>query len=640
MQRSDGPALAFSGFRDQDIAALSKSGLTTPIAEQPHSLDGHNWGAIALEGATMAFQTKGKPAFRIALPDVTQVQQGRDEVMLEFPVDDTAMGDRNDALAGISFYIPKNNPEFAPPHSEDGLNGTFHTAASKVFFEKISEFTDAGTATGDAIATFDSVGVIVPRGRFDIEMYTSSFKLLGQAQDFRVQYDSIIRIFLLPKPNSATTVVAISLDPPIRRGQTQYPHILCQFQSDEDTTIELDISEEALTARNERSKASGGKGDLIKQLTGPSPEVFAKVLRGLSGAKLSKPGSFRDAEGTGPAVKCSYKADDGHLYPLERAFFYVQKPPLLLPHDEIDSVEFLRQATGVTAARTFDLAVRMKSGADHLFRGIPRSEWTNLFEFIQAKQLRIENFREAKAGPGAAAMAYAMEEGPDAGFAKMGATGEMSSDEDDEEDEDFAASEISSSEESGSESDGDAKIVDEAELDKPKKKKKKRKERPAANNAEGVAQEAGTPDEAPQKKQRKKKDPNAPKKALSAFMVYSNDVRAQVKEDNPGIAFGDVAKVISEKWKALGAEEKAPYEAKAAADKDRYAQEKKEYDAGKQANVLAEVKEEEPTTVKVEHAMESPAVKEEDGLEGRVPGEVPGEVKAKEEEEDVNVNVH
>jgi hypothetical protein len=51
---------------------------------------------------------------------------------------------------------------------------------------------------------------------------------------------------------------------------------------------------------------------------------------------------------------------------------------------------------GVTAAKTFDLSVRTKAGLDHLFRGIPRTEWTNLFEFIQAKKLRIENFREAQ----------------------------------------------------------------------------------------------------------------------------------------------------------------------------------------------------------------------------------------------------
>lgn len=35
-----------------------------------------------------------------------------------------------------------------------------------------------------------------------------------------------------------------------------------------------------------------------------------------------------------------------------------------------------------------------------------RSEWTNLFEFIQAKQLRIENFKEVQQGPGVAATPY------------------------------------------------------------------------------------------------------------------------------------------------------------------------------------------------------------------------------------------
>ena len=58
------------------------------------------------------------------------------------------------------------------------------------------------------------------------------------------------------------------------------------------------------------------------------------------------------------------QADDGYLYPLERAFFYVQKPPTLLVHDEIESVEFLRQGgTGMLAssAKTFDLSIRMQS---------------------------------------------------------------------------------------------------------------------------------------------------------------------------------------------------------------------------------------------------------------------------------------
>ena len=39
---------------------------------------------------------------------------------------------------------------------------------------------------------------------------------------------------------------------------------------------------------------------------------------------------------------------------------------------------------------------------EYLFRGIPKGEWTNLFNFIQAKKLRIDNLREAEMGPGAA----------------------------------------------------------------------------------------------------------------------------------------------------------------------------------------------------------------------------------------------
>ena len=58
----------------------------------------------------------------------------------------------------------------------------------------------------------------------------------------------------------------------------------------------------------------------------------------------------------------SLQADDGYLYPLERAFFYIQKPPTLLVHDEIESVEFLRQGGGMLAAsaKTFDLSIRMQ----------------------------------------------------------------------------------------------------------------------------------------------------------------------------------------------------------------------------------------------------------------------------------------
>ncbi|KAL8916940.1 MAG: hypothetical protein Q9208_008261 [Pyrenodesmia sp. 3 TL-2023] len=86
---------------------------------------------------------------------------------------------------------------------------------------------------------------------------------------------------------------------------------------------------------------------------------------------------------------------------------------------------------------------------------------------------------------------------------------------------------------------------------------------------------------------KKKKDPNAPKRGLSAYMFFANDNRDSVREENPGITFGQVGKVLGEKWKALNATQRKPYEARAAADKERYESEKASY------NNAAEEEEEE-----------------------------------------------
>jgi len=76
--------------------------------------------------------------------------------------------------------------------------------------------------------------------------------------------------------------------------------------------------------------------------------------------------------------------------------------------------------------------------------------------------------------------------------------------------------------------------------------------------------------------------PQKPKKALSAYWIYSNEMREEVikaqKEANGGKAkFGEIAKEISAKWAALPEAEKKVFEDRAAADKQRFASELKTY---------------------------------------------------------------
>lgn len=79
------------------------------------------------------------------------------------------------------------------------------------------------------------------------------------------------------------------------------------------------------------------------------------------------------------------------------------------------------------------------------------------------------------------------------------------------------------------------------------------------------------------KSSRKKKDPDAPKRSLSAYMFFANENRDIVRAENPGISFGQVGKLLGENGNGLNSEGKLPYENKAEADKKRYEKEKAEY---------------------------------------------------------------
>jgi len=80
-------------------------------------------------------------------------------------------------------------------------------------------------------------------------------------------------------------------------------------------------------------------------------------------------------------------------------------------------------------------------------------------------------------------------------------------------------------------------------------------------------------------KKKKKKKSGGPKRATTAFFFYTADIRPQVKEENPGLSVGELAKIHGKMWKALSDEDKAPYLEKNKKDKERYEKEKAEYEA-------------------------------------------------------------
>jgi hypothetical protein len=79
------------------------------------------------------------------------------------------------------------------------------------------------------------------------------------------------------------------------------------------------------------------------------------------------------------------------------------------------------------------------------------------------------------------------------------------------------------------------------------------------------------------KKRKKDKDPNKPKRNMSAYFLYSNANRASIKERNPEATFGGIAKLISVEFKALTAKERKKWDDQAVIDKERYVKAMRDY---------------------------------------------------------------
>ncbi|BDA50575.1 probable high mobility group protein B2 at N-terminal half [Coccomyxa sp. Obi] len=73
------------------------------------------------------------------------------------------------------------------------------------------------------------------------------------------------------------------------------------------------------------------------------------------------------------------------------------------------------------------------------------------------------------------------------------------------------------------------------------------------------------------------------KRAKSAYIFFVSEKRPAVKADHPELGFGELTKKLGEMWKAMSAEEKAPYEAMAMEDKNRAGTERAEAKAEKKS---------------------------------------------------------
>ncbi|XP_037755280.1 FACT complex subunit SSRP1 isoform X4 [Chelonia mydas] len=472
----NGHVYKYDGFRESEFDKLSeffKSHYHLELVEKDLCVKGWNWGTVKFGGQLLSFDIGEQPVFEIPLSNVSQCTTGKNEVTLEFHQND----DAEVSLMEVRFYVP--------PTQEDGLDPV------EAFAQNVLSKADVIQATGDAICIFRELQCLTPRGRYDIRIYPTFLHLHGKTFDYKIPYTTVLRLFLLPHKDQRQMFFVISLDPPIKQGQTRYHFLILLFSKDEDISLTLNMNEDEVEKRFE--------GRLTKNMSGSLYEMVSRVMKALVNRKITVPGNFQG------------------------------------------------------------------------------EEYGKLFDFVNAKKLNIKNRGHKESMPQSYdEYADSDEDQHDAYLERMKEEGKIreenaddSSDESGEEtdesfnpgeeDEDVAEefdSEVSASSDGGSDREEKRKPAKKAKIVKERKPRKKPSE------------------------SKKGKDPNAPKRPMSAYMLWLNASREKIKSDHPGISITDLSKKAGELWKGMSKEKKEEWDRKAEDAKRDYEKAMKEYSEG------------------------------------------------------------
>jgi len=158
-------------------------------------------------GQDLVFLVGNKPAFEIPLPSIANSNiAGKTEVSLEFiqPDKNPTKSAKNapDELMELRMYIPGTQQK----DDEEGEE----ISSAQVFHDTIKEKADIGQVTGESIVIFHEVLVSTPRGRYDIHMFPNFLRLHGKTYDYKVPYNTISRMFLLPRADEQNVSLVVS----------------------------------------------------------------------------------------------------------------------------------------------------------------------------------------------------------------------------------------------------------------------------------------------------------------------------------------------------------------------------------------------------------------------------------------------
>ena len=119
--------------------------------------------------------------------------------------------------------------------------------------------------------------------------------------------------------------------------------------------------------------------------------IMAKLFKAIIGINIVIPGNFRSSKNN-PSIKCSLKANEGFLYPLERGLIFIHKPVVYIKLEDINYVECVRVTEH---QKSFDIMIyTKKNNESYQFLGILREEYDSIVKYLALKKIKVKSIEE------------------------------------------------------------------------------------------------------------------------------------------------------------------------------------------------------------------------------------------------------
>ena len=365
---------------------------------------GLNWGDLKTTEEDIIFSHNSKNWFEMPMNAISNIQHisNKNEVALEITQEDQ---NSESNLCELRLFIPdkdvkngkknKNTDENSAEENKESDGETSNNnvidigekSRAEIIKDDIVKKAKIGSVS-NSIAHIQDIQMITPRGKFDLYFTKNYLKIHGPSFNYQILNKNITKIFLLPKMDKHNHIFVLQLKAYVTQGNTQYPYIVFQILSDEETTLTLNFGEDSSLKNNFENL------DKNNTLEGKSLDIIAQLFNALIGVGVIIP-SQNFTFNTGPYIKCSYKVNEGTLYPLEKSILFVHKPVLYILHNDIMKINFASLQESAGQQRTFDIIVKTYKDS-FKFSGVDKNEMVSLKKYFEGKKMKInvvdENF--------------------------------------------------------------------------------------------------------------------------------------------------------------------------------------------------------------------------------------------------------